>query len=607
MRIRRDGCHRVNSDAYVQPGSRRCTGTAVRGVVATTVAVVVAGIAVACGADESPAERLADALTRHDPAAAAEATSDSATAEKAFTATFDGMGEATADVSVNDDDTEFTWTWTLPRDREVTYRTPVETSGDRVSWSPTLIHRKLQTGGRLLYSDVKSYDTEVTDRQNRPLLTWQEVTVVSLDAGKTSSADRLARRLKDVAPDMSAASIRADLRGKNGAQTVVSLRAADAKRVGSLDGIDGVSTRVEGRLLTAHKNLRSPATSGLEKQWRSVVDAAAGASVSVVDADGEPVGDVQTFDGATPTPVRTTLDAAIQQAANDAVAKEKRPTMIVAIRPSTGGILAVAQNSAADEDGPLALTGLYAPGSTFKTITTASALESGVTSADARLACPGKQRFGDRVIPNEDEFDLGTVPLHTAFAQSCNTTMAGLSTKLDDTALTETARAFGLGVDFTVPGLTTITGKVPTADTGAKKVESGIGQGAVTASPFGMAVVEASLAARRTVNPTLIDGTTTTADTSPSEIPASVASTIRSAMREAVTSGTATSLRDIPGLGGKTGTAEFGDNEHSHGWFAGIVDDLAFATLVVGGDSSTPALTVSGDFLRASEGDLPRG
>jgi cell division protein FtsI/penicillin-binding protein 2 len=185
--------------------------------------------------------------------------------------------------------------------------------------------------------------------------------------------------------------------------------------------------------------------------------------------------------------------------------------------------------------------------------------------------------------------------------------VAGLSTELDDNALSDTARTFGLGVDYSVPGLTTITGKVPTADSAAHKVESGIGQGRVTASPFGLALVEASLAAQKTVTPVLIQGMRTTADGDSAPISPTVAAAIRSAMREAVTSGTARSLRDINGLGGKTGTAEYGDNKHAHGWFAGIVGDLAFATLVVGGDSSSPALTVSGDFLRSSEAARPRG
>ena len=65
-------------------------------------------------------------------------------------------------------------------------------------------------------------------------------------------------------------------------------------------------------------------------------------------------------------------------------------------------------------------------------------------------------------------------------------------------------------------------------------------------------------------------------------------------------------LQDIPELGGKTGTAEFGDPAQfggvspAHGWFAGIAGDIAFATLVVDAGSSAPALTVTGDFLRGA-------
>ncbi len=584
----------------------RIRAAASRRVVLIVVAALTATMAVACGADETPAQKLANALTRHDPADSAEQTTDPDAARTAFSNTFDGMGDATVNVSANDDGTELSWTWNLPKERSVAYTTRLTTAGDKVTWSPTVIHPSTPAGGRLLYSEIKAYDTPVADRQGKPLLTWQEVTVVSLDAAKVASAGELARRLQRVAPDVTAASVRKDLAGKSGPQTVVALRPDDARRVGDLNRIDGVSTRTEGRLITASKNLRSPATSGLEDRWRTVIDAAAGAEVNVVDQAGEPITRVQRFNGTSPAPVGTTLDVSLQQAANAAVSRERRPAVMVAIRPSTGGILAVAQNDAADRQGPIALTGLYAPGSTFKTITTAAALRTGATTIDTRLACPGRQRFGDRVIPNEDEFDLGTVPLHTAFAQSCNTTMAGLSTKLNDDALTTTARMFGLGVDYTVPGLTTITGKVPDAASDAQKVESGIGQGQVTATPFGLALVEASLAARKTVTPSLIQGMASTADADPVAIPADVAEPIRSAMREAVQSGTARSLRDIDGLGGKTGTAEFGDNKHAHGWFAGIVGDLAFATLVVGGDSSTPALAVSGDFLRASAGDRPR-
>ena len=204
----------------------------------------------------------------------------------------------------------------------------------------------------------------------------------------------------------------------------------------------------------------------------------------------------------------------------------------------------------------------------------------------------------NRTIPNEDEFDLGTVPLSTAFAKSCNTTMAALADKLPADALPNMARLFGIGVDYVIPGLTTITGNVPDADTPAQKVENGIGQGTVTVSPFGLAVAEASLGHGSTITPTLVVGEDTTANTPSAPIPPTIVDDLRAMMLQTVSDGTATALQDVPGLGGKTGTAEFGDNTHSHGWFAGIAGDIAFATLVVGGDTSAPAITVSGDFLR---------
>ncbi|MBM7366259.1 penicillin-binding transpeptidase domain-containing protein [Gordonia hydrophobica] len=577
-----------------------------RRLVLAVVLVLLAAVAVACGSEPSPAQRLAEALTSKNAAAAADATSDPTAATKAFTGTFDGMGDAKLQVSVTgDEDSGLSWTWKLPHDRTVEYDTSITEADGAVRWSPTLIHPKLTAGGRLLYSDDKTYDVPVVDRKGKPVMTWQEVTVVTLDPAHADSAREVAAKLTPVTQSITAASIRADLQDAKTPVTVVSLRAADAKKVGRLDGIAGVTTRTEGRLLTATKDLNSPVVSGLEEKWRASIDDAAGATVLLVDAAGKPTGQVQTFDGRTPTTVETTLDVSLMRAADAAVAKEKRPTMLVAIRPSTGGILAVAQNSAADKQGPIALTGLYPPGSTFKTITTAAALREGIAKPDSMLPCPGKQRFGDRVIPNDDEFDLGTVPLHTAFARSCNTTMAALSTRLDDTALTDTARMFGLGVDYTIPGVTTITGSVPAAKSETQKVENGIGQGTVTASPFGMAMVEASLAARRTVTPTLIQGQSTGENATPQDIPADVVDALRSMMRETVTAGTATALRDVRGLGGKTGTAEFGDGKHAHGWFTGVVGDLAFATLVVGGDSSSPAVQVSGDFVRAVDGITP--
>ena len=70
-------------------------------------------------------------------------------------------------------------------------------------------------------------------------------------------------------------------------------------------------------------------------------------------------------------------------------------------------------------------------------------------------------------------------------------------------------------------------------------------------------------------------------------------------MRETVSSGSARSLARYENLGGKTGTAEV-DGGTAHGWFAGAIDNVAFCSFIEGGDSSGPAVTMSGDFLDAA-------
>ena len=134
----------------------------------------------------------------------------------------------------------------------------------------------------------------------------------------------------------------------------------------------------------------------------------------------------------------------------------------MAIQPSTGDVLAVAQNDAADAAGAVALTGRFPPGSTFKIVTALAGIEQAGLSADAPVACPAQTLIGGRPVPNADRIDLGTVPLTRAFARSCNTTFATIGAGLAPDALTTAALQLGLGAD-TVPTLTTITGAVPPA------------------------------------------------------------------------------------------------------------------------------------------------
>ena len=294
-------------------------------------------------------------------------------------------------------------------------------------------------------------------------------------------------------------------------------------------------------------------------------------------------------------PATTSLSVAVQNAAQAALDAQGAPAMLVAIQPSTGDILAVAQNSEVADGNPL--TGLYAPGSTFKVATAAAVLEKGPTDANTPLPCPGTAQIGQRTIPNDDQFSYPSLPLHSAFAHSCNTTFAQLASQLPADALAKAASQFGLNADFDIPGVTTEAGKVVAATSSADLVESSIGQGTVQASPFGLTLMAATVAAGKPVTPQLVRAHPTAVTTGYQAPPGGVVSTLRSMMREVVTGGTATGLQGSGQVYGKTGTAQFGDGSHANGWFAGYRGDVAFSVLLLGSDSSKPAVSAAAAFL----------
>ncbi len=475
---------------------------------------------------------------------------------------------------------------------------PTGTAG-RSAWNPATVAPGLDKGPLSFSTLAAQPAARVLDRTGAELLTQHVVTLVDISPG--ADVNRVAALLNPIAPTITAGSLTADLAAADGKPvTAVTLREDDLAPIeDELTALPNVTLRPQTRLLATDRALASPTLSGLTDLWQQRMDAATGWAVTAQTAagpqrvggqDAKPVGDIA-----------STLDIGMQRAAEDALAPLPTPAALVAIQPSTGNLLAVAQNAPADAQGPIALTGLYPPGSTFKTVTVSAALQAGQVTPDSVVACPGTENIEGRQIPNDDEFDLGQVPLHTAFAKSCNTTMGRLAVDLPPDGLTKAAAQLGLGIDYTAPGMTTVTGSVPVADTSALRVEEGIGQGKVTASPFGMALVAATLAHGSVPAPAIVQGRPGTPDRAPEPLPADVDEQVKAMMRETITGGTATQLQDIPGMLGKTGTAEYIDDQHAHGWFVGIRGDLALAVFISDAGSSAPAVDAAGRFLRASE------
>ncbi|WP_199740407.1 penicillin-binding transpeptidase domain-containing protein [Saccharopolyspora rhizosphaerae] len=479
-----------------------------------------------------------------------------------------------------------------------------ESEGWKVLWAPSVVHPKLQAGQTLAFSEVMPAPGPVTGSEGKQLMAPEPVVTVSFDGQEAGDAPRVAGQLADalrqVDPEITQKSIMDGVGKTPPGQPyqVITLRQADFDKVRSrIYDLPGLRFPTQMRLLASERGYASQVLAGVSKKVDEQVKANAGWQVAVADTKGNEISKLHTVAEKPVPPTSVTLSDQTQRAAEQALDPVPQPAMIVAMRPSNGEVLAVAQNDPADAQGPMALSGQYPPGSTFKMITGAAALESGKVRVDTPVECPPKKVFDGMTLPNDKEFDLGRVPLHTAFAASCNTTFAQLSVDMPDDALPKTAKKLGIGVDFDMPGATTITGKVTNAETVTQHAANGIGQGKVLASPFGMALAASSVANGSMPTPTLMRGQQTTSDGNPEKLSPAAMDQLRSMMREVVTGGTARGLAGAGEVHGKTGTAQYGDGKRAHGWFVGYRDDVAFAVLLTDAGASGPAVDVAKKFL----------
>ncbi|MGN9812751.1 penicillin-binding transpeptidase domain-containing protein [Micromonospora sp. BQ11] len=304
-------------------------------------------------------------------------------------------------------------------------------------------------------------------------------------------------------------------------------------------------------------------------------------------------------------PVKTTLDVAVQKAADAALGAEKRRSALVAVRVSDGAVLAAA-NGPGPAGENLAFTAQVPPGSTFKMVSALGLLDRGAVTADTPVDCPKLYPVDGRSFKNSDDFALGRVPFRTDFAKSCNTAFAALAPQLGADGLAVTGRTLGLEGRWDV-GLDAFTGKVSANGGGTEQAAAAIGQGTTVVSPVAMAGATAAVARGRFVQPKLVlDPAPAEPAADGPELKAESVTALRAMMREVVTAGTATALADVPGgpVHGKTGTAEYDNNpKNTHAWFVGWQGDVAFAVFVEkGGASTESAVPIAERFLRA----LPR-
>lgn len=243
-----------------------------------------------------------------------------------------------------------------------------------------------------------------------------------------------------------------------------------------------------------------------------------------------------------------------------------------------------------------ATQGLYPPGSTFKIVTMASALENLPDLNDFAFDCTGYYPVGNYSVT--DGSAHGVQSLSDAFAHSCNTTFAALSQDLGYEMLGQTAEEMGFNENFMFSDLIVYNSSYPIDDLSAEDLAwSAIGQGRVLATPLHMALIASTIANRGVMNePRLIAQVTTAQGGNRAllshaggrrVISEDVANRLESEMIRVVKSGTGkrAALNNGYTVAGKTGSAEASNDKsiESHAWFVGYItnDNAPYAVCVL--------------------------
>lgn len=386
------------------------------------------------------------------------------------------------------------------------------------------------------------------------------------------------------------------------------LKKGDALRAGRSKAPEIKTLDTKGRELTKEKYPSLGTILGvLREKYGNTTDGEPGVELFIDSAEeGVPDQSLLTLAKGRPGELKTTIDADVQAAAEAAV-RSYAESSVVAIRPSTGEIRAVANNR---KDGfNAALEGSQAPGSTMKIVTAAMMMDQGIVAGpSSQVECPRTVEWDGRTFHNLKDFSLSNATLQRAFARSCNTTFIKPVKPLNEkgiagTALGETARKyFGVGEVWRT-GVTSTDASVPPS-TGAETAASYIGQGQITMNALTVSSITATVKSGFFSQPIIVakelDGREVA---TARRLPESIGQGLRAMMRAAATGeGTgADAMSSVHGdKGAKTGSAEVDGQGTSNSWFTAFADDLAAAAVVQsGGHGGDAGGAIVADVLRA--------
>ncbi|CAM3960016.1 NTF2-like N-terminal transpeptidase domain-containing protein [Tsukamurella strandjordii] len=439
--------------------------------------------------------------------------------------------------------------WNFGKGRDWEYTTKGSASnlsiGWRISWDPAVLAPGLAPGTSIRQIRTDAKPPKVSARDNSELMFAGTVHKLTVDPAQTKnltdSLTRVANIVAPVAPLVTPESLAAKAKADPGKPVpVVDLRGDDyAVLEDKLKAVPGLRDTPAPDLLIANRQLFSPLFDGIKGSWQANRDATAGWAVQLV-TDGKPPTQVVGFQGPPGPDLKAAMDPKVQLAAENAVVQLGQPAAMVVISIGSGAVLAAAQNNQASTTSPSwALTGLSTTGPVLAPLySEVNAAAGNDTGKQAKLLSP-----------------------------------------------------LGLGTDFAMPGVTTVTAELP--GTGGRQAAE-LGADTMKATPFGLAVFASAIAKGKTTAPFVVQGQTAVPSAPMGDVDEKILKAVRAKMDATVSpSGdgsdlVATKAKGLVGTNGPEGP----------GWFIGYRGDQAFAVMVTGERSGSGSLQIAGSYLK---------
>jgi cell division protein FtsI/penicillin-binding protein 2 len=502
----------------------------------------------------------------------------------------------------------------------------------KVHWSPSVLHPKLREGERFAVIIESKGRQHILDRNGDPLQDEQTLYVAGVypsrlkDAAKVCEQlakvtgfpeDRLLSRIRSAPPKQLVQLVTfgrakyAQLRDKLRAIPGITIFTDDqpvapAPPVQIIGQVNAVTPETEQQLGGPERAGDTVGRNGLQKAYQDQLTSSTETRVVTLDdSTGEQIAELASWPGRANTPVKTTIDRAIQVAAELSVSGSG-PVALVAVKASTGEILAVATEDLHQERD--ALAGRFPAGTTFSVVASGGLLKAGVDPG-RKVPCTADRSVGGARFQQRSGAAGPTPTFAADFAHGCVTALASTARLVDSATLAASATSFGIGAPWSLP-LRSFSGWTPAGRTDAEKAKIITGQ-SVKVSPLSMALVAGAVATgtwrppKLVTSPALPDpgsGLPAPTTSPPVRLDPGMVTKLKAMMRAGVTSGTArlaASGKDpVYGVASEVVYTEK-KQRTDLSWFVGWQGDLAVAVMAEKSDPGV-ASAVAGGFFAAA-------